>query len=106
MSDTVMRVFRMGRVGGVAAIGVGVAHFVVPRTFEPFNRLGFPKHARTFTYVNGAIETTIGVLTVSAATRRHATVLSLCYLTYLASSILGAQVRLRRNASRDASRVR
>jgi uncharacterized membrane protein len=85
---------------GAAAIGVGVAHFVAPAIFEPFNRLGFPQHARAFTYLNGAIETTIGVLTVIPRARRQATVLSLCYLTYLAISIVGTQVRLQHTLSR------
>lgn len=75
---------------------IGVAHFLVPRIFDPFNRLGFPDHARPFTYIHGAVETTIGVLVLRERTRRASTVVSACYLSYLTISILRTQVRTRR----------
>ncbi|WP_082968879.1 DoxX-like family protein [Mycobacterium sp. E2699] len=81
----------LGLLGGL----IGVAHFLVPRIFDPFNRLGFPNHARTFTYVNGAIETALGVLLLRADTRRPTAVLSACYITYLTISILRTQLRMR-----------
>ncbi|WP_055399143.1 MULTISPECIES: hypothetical protein [unclassified Mycobacterium] len=81
---------------GLITILIGLAHFLVPRIFDPFNRLGFPGHAREFTHLHGAIETTIGVLLLRARTRRPSTVVSACYLTYLTISILRTQLRTRR----------
>lgn len=82
----------LGLLGGM----IGVAHFLVPRIFDPINRLGFLNHARTFTYINGAIETALGVLLLRAHTRRPVTVLSACYITYLTISTLYTQLRMRR----------
>jgi len=86
---------------GAAAISIGLAHFAAPQVFEPFNRLGFPHNARTFTYINGGIETTLGILTAVPRTRGRAKVFGLCYIGYLATCILATQVRLRRGLSRD-----
>ncbi len=82
----------LGLLGGL----IGLAHFVVPRIFDTFNRLGFPNHARTFTYLNGAIETALGILLLRAHARRPTAVLSACYITYLTISILRTQLRTRR----------
>lgn len=101
MTDIEMRDVQIRPVHGAAAISVGLAHFAAPQVFEPFNRLGFPQHARTFTYINGGIETTLGILTAVPRTRRHAQALGLCYVGYLATCIAATQVRLRRGLSRD-----
>ncbi|OBI03683.1 hypothetical protein A5715_07690 [Mycolicibacter heraklionensis] len=86
---------QLGPAHGVAAIIIGVAHFVVPSGFDPFNRLGFPDRARTFTYINGGIETMLGILATIPRTRRHAQVLGLSYITYLTICIASTQFRLR-----------
>jgi uncharacterized membrane protein len=96
MRDIDTRSARTPRALGLLGGLIGVAHFLVPRIFDPFNRLGFPNHARTFTYINGAIETTIGALLLRPHTRRPVTVVSACYITYLTISILHTQLRMRR----------
>jgi uncharacterized membrane protein len=88
------------------AISVGLAHFLAPRVFEPFNRLGFPEHARAFTYINGGLETTLGIMRAIPRTRRHAHILGLCYITYLTTCIIATQLRSRRDAKRDSRLVR
>jgi uncharacterized membrane protein len=80
----------------LAVVVVGVAHFVAPRYFDSINRLGFPNRARTFTYVNGAVETIIGVLLALTRARRQSTVVSACYVAYLTIAILNTQLRIRR----------
>lgn len=90
----------LGVVGGL----IGVAHFLVPQIFDPFNRLGFPNHARTFTYLNGAIETALGFVLLRAHRRRPSTVLSACYVTYLTVSILRTQLRTRRGVGHRIQR--
>ena len=101
MTDTSTRRSKRGRERCVAVIVtvIGVAHFLVPRIFDPINRLGFAEHARTFTYVNGAIETTIGVMMANPRTRRQLTIISACYVIHLTSNIVRNQVRIRRGGS-------
>ncbi|WP_374025777.1 DoxX-like family protein [Mycobacterium sp. HNNTM2301] len=99
MADIDARGARTRRALGLLAGLIGVAHFLVPRIFDPFNRLGFPNHARTFTYVNGAIETALGVLMLRADTRRPTALLSACYISYLTISLLRTQLRTRRGDS-------
>ena len=102
MKNTTTRRSERGRERCVAVIVtvIGVAHFLVPRIFDPVNRLGFAEHARMFTYINGAIETTIGVLMASPRTRRQLTIVSACYVIHLTSNIVRNQVRIRRGGSR------
>lgn len=78
--------------GGTTSL-IGAAHFVAPRIFDPFNRLGFPNNVRTFTYVNGAVETVIGVLLLRPGARRPSTVVSACYISYLAVCIVATHLR-------------
>lgn len=78
---------------GLSVSIIGMAHFVAPRYFDPINRLGFPTHARTFTYVNGALETLIGLLMASPGARRQCTVVSACYVVYLTTAVLLTQQR-------------
>lgn len=75
---------------------IGAAHFVVPRLFDPVNRLGFPTRARSFTYVNGGLETLMGLLMAFPRTRRLSMFVSACYVAYLTVAILFAQLRIRR----------
>ena len=101
MTDTTTRRSGRGRERCVAVIVtvVGVAHFLVPRFFDPINRLGFAEHARMFTYINGAIETTIGVMMANPRMSRQLTIVSACYVIHLTSNIVRNQVRIRRGGS-------
>lgn len=74
-----------------AIIAIGLLHFLRPQLFDPINRLGFPGHTRQFTYVNGAIETAIGILMVSPRTVRLSTFTGACYATYLIGNIIRAR---------------
>ena len=87
---------------GVIVTVIGVAHFVVPRFFDPINRLGFAEHARMFTYINGAIETTIGVMMASPRTKRQLTIVCACYAIHLTTNIVRNQVRIRRGCSQGS----
>ncbi len=104
MTDIDTRSARTRGALGLTTSLIGVAHFLVPQMFDPFNRLGFPNHARTFTYLNGTIETTIGVLLLRPYTRRPSTVLSACYIAYLTISTLRTQLRTRRGDGHPVQR--
>ncbi|AFJ38032.1 MULTISPECIES: hypothetical protein [Mycobacterium] len=95
MSNNATRLLRRTREQNVAAIVivVGVAHFLVPRIFVPINSFGSADHARIFTYINGAIETMIGLMMANPRTRRQSAVVSACYVIYLTSNIGRNQIR-------------
>lgn len=102
MSNNTTRRSQRTREQNVAAIVivVGVAHFLIPRIFDPINSFGSADHARMFTYINGAIETMIGLMMANARTRRHSAVVSACYVIYLTSNIGRNQIRMWRGDRR------
>ncbi|OBH95874.1 hypothetical protein A5678_26115 [Mycobacterium sp. E2733] len=67
---------------------IGLAHFAVPRVFDPINRLAFRDNPRTFTYINGAIETMMGVLMAVSRTRGILAFVSTGYVVYLVVNII------------------
>lgn len=104
MGDNITCRSGSGREQSVAVIAIviviGVAHFLVPRIFDPINRFGFAEHARMFTYINGAIETTIGVMMANPRTRRQSATGSACYVIHLTSNIVRNQFRMWRGGRR------
>jgi uncharacterized membrane protein len=77
---------------GVALAATGLSHFFKPQVYEKMTALAFPKNTRRHVYVDGAIETAIGVGLVAPQTRKFAYAGIAGYLGYL---IFGA-VRSRR----------
>lgn len=77
---------------GLAVMAVGLAHFAWPGKFKPVNRwLGFTRDTRTHVYVNGGIETVLGLTLISTKTRKVNFVLSVCYPIYLGLNALRAR---------------
>lgn len=62
------------RISGLGAVlaAVGLAHFARPEAFEPLTATAFPTHTRRYTYVNGGIETALGVGLAVPKTRKLA----------------------------------
>lgn len=77
---------------GVALAATGLSHFVKPQIYDKMTAVAFPKNTRRHVYIDGAIETAIGVGLVVPQTRKFAFVGIAGYLGYL---IFGA-VRSRR----------
>ena len=77
---------RIAGVVGLAIAGVGVAHFISPQLFEPITKSAFPRDTTQHLYINGGIETLLGLGLANRSTRRLATVGSIGYLAYLASN--------------------
>jgi len=77
----------------LATTAIGLSHFLWPGVFDPINALGFPDHPRRFTYINGAIETAIGVLMARSETRRLSRVVGTCYVTYLAGNVIRTRAK-------------
>lgn len=103
-AKTVRRGLRDRRILGYAVLAVGLAHFAIPKVFDPINRLGFPRHPRTFTYINGGIESTLGALMANRRSRRQADILSICYVIHLTGNIIHAQSKRQAAAVRTTRR--
>ena len=71
-------------VAGAALAATGLAHFAKPELFEPITAPGFPDNTRRHIYLNGGIETALGVGLVVPQTRKIAVAGALGYLGYLA----------------------
>jgi uncharacterized membrane protein len=76
---------------GLAVAATGVSHFVKPELFESITAPAFPDNTRRAIYINGGIETAIGLGLLSAKTRKAALFGGLGYVAYL--GINGARNR-------------
>ncbi|MCV7257195.1 hypothetical protein [Mycobacterium shimoidei] len=81
-------------IGGVAVTACGLAHFAWPRRFEALNRkLGFTHNTRLHVFVNGGLETVLGLTLMSSRTRTANVALSIGYPIYLTLNVLRARLR-------------
>ncbi|MBV8930818.1 MAG: hypothetical protein JO152_16985 [Mycobacteriaceae bacterium] len=78
-----MRSPDVARLAGLALAAVGIAHYAKPEAFESITRRAFPNDIRQHTYVNGGIETALGVGLANPPTRRLAVAGLVGYLAYL-----------------------
>lgn len=73
-------------------IAIGLAHLIFPAAFEGISRMGWPDDPRRHVYINGCIETTIGVLLTTRQTRRPwAGIVAAIYLIYLSANVIRTQ---------------
>lgn len=78
---------RAATIAGLALAGAGVSHFVAPALYEGLTKPAFPTNTRQHVYVDGAIETAVGLGIASPKTRRLALVGLVVYLLYLAGNV-------------------
>ncbi|OBI76921.1 hypothetical protein [Mycobacterium sp. E740] len=78
---------RAATLAGLGVAGVGLAHFVRPELFESVTGQAFPRNTRQYIYVNGGIETALGIGLAVRKTRKLAIVGTLGYLAYLAGNV-------------------
>lgn len=78
----------MSRITAVGAVlaATGLAHFAKPELFEPITAPVFPTKTRQHIYLNGGIETALGVGLAVPRTRKLAMAGALGYIGYLAVS--------------------
>ena len=79
---------RIARFTGLAIAGVGLAHFISPQLFESITKSAFPDNTTQHLYINGGIETALGLGLTIRHTRGLATVGSIGYLAYLARNAI------------------
>lgn len=74
------------RLAGLAVAGIGLSHFTSPQVFEGITKQAFPRNSRQHLYINGGIETALGLGLSSAKTRPTAVVGTIGYVAYLAGN--------------------
>lgn len=80
------------KITGAALAATGLSHFVKPQIYDKLTAVAFPNNTRRHVYIDGAVETAIGVGLIVPQTRKFAVAGIVGYLGYL---IFGA-VRSRR----------
>jgi uncharacterized membrane protein len=76
------------RGAGVALAAIGLSHFARPQAYESITKAAFPDNIRRHTYIDGGIETAIGVGLIAPRTRKLALAGLFGYGAYLASNII------------------
>jgi uncharacterized membrane protein len=79
---------RVAKFAGLALAGTGLAHFASPQLFESITKSAFPRNTRQNIYINGGIETALGLGLAASKTRRLAVVGAIGYLAYLAGNVV------------------
>ena len=74
------------RLAGLAVAGIGLSHFTSPQLFDGITKQAFPRNSRQHLYINGGIETALGLGLSSAKTRPTAVVGTIGYVAYLAGN--------------------
>lgn len=78
---------RLTTIAGLGLAGVGVAHFVSPQLFDSMTRQAFPRNTRQHIYIDGGVETALGLGLAAPKTRKLALVGALGYVAYLAGNV-------------------
>jgi uncharacterized membrane protein len=73
---------------GAAISAIGLAHIVRPELFESLNRQMFMRNIRRHVYINGAIETLLGVAVIAPRARRFLPIFGALDVTYLGGNII------------------
>jgi uncharacterized membrane protein len=71
---------------GLAVAGIGLSHFTSPQLFDGITKQAFPRNSRQHLYINGGIETALGLGLSSSKTRSLAIVGTIGYAAYLAGN--------------------
>jgi uncharacterized membrane protein len=77
---------RLPGIAGLALAATGVSHFIKPELFQSITAPAFPNDTRRFIYINGGLETAIGLGLLGAKTRKPALAGALGYVAYLGAS--------------------
>ena len=78
---------RLIQIAGLGVAATGLSHFVRPELFETVTASAFPDNTLQHTYIDGAIETAIGVGLIAPKTRKLAVAGLLAYGAYLGISV-------------------
>jgi uncharacterized membrane protein len=82
---------RAATVAGLALAGTGLAHFVAPQLFQGLTESAFPDNTRQHVYIDGGIETALGLGLAAQHTRKLAVIGLVGYLIYLVGNVIRNQ---------------
>ncbi len=82
---------RAATVAGLALAGTGLAHFAAPQLFVGLTEPAFPDNTRQYVYINGGIETAVGLGLAARHTRKLGVIGLVGYLIYLAGNVIRNQ---------------
>ena len=88
MSDKNSGGSRFATLAGLGLAGIGAAHFVRPELFDDLTQQAFPRETRKHLYIDGGVETAIGLGLASRKTRKLAVIGLLGYGAYLAGNVV------------------
>jgi uncharacterized membrane protein len=74
---------RLPLISGLTLAATGVAHFIKPTAFDSLTAQAFPRNTRRFTYINGGLETALGVAIAVPQARNLAAIGGVGYFAYL-----------------------
>ncbi|BBZ79289.1 membrane protein [Mycolicibacterium anyangense] len=75
------------KLAGAVVAATGLSHFVRPELYESVSAQAFPENTLQHTYINGGIETAIGLALVAPKTRKLAVAGLVAYGAYLGANI-------------------
>ncbi len=78
---------RVATLTGLAVAGLGLAHFVKPDAFHGLTSQAFPHDTQRHLYLDGGIETALGLGLAMPKTRKLAIIGALGYGAYLAVNV-------------------
>jgi len=78
---------RTAKFAGLIVAGLGLAHFTSPQLFDGITKQAFPRNSRQHLYINGGIETALGLGLSARQTRPLTIVGTIGYLSYLAGNV-------------------
>jgi uncharacterized membrane protein len=84
--STAKRNSRFVQFGGLALAATGLAHFASPGVFESVTAAAFPRNTRQHVYIDGGLETAIGLALIVPKTRKLALIGGIGYLVYVGSN--------------------
>ena len=79
---------RAAKLVGLALAGVGASHFTNPQLFDGLTEQAFPRDTRKHVYIDGGIETALGLGLISRKTRPVAVIGLIGYGAYLAGNVV------------------
>ena len=79
---------RVATLAGLGVAAAGVSHFVAPQLSHGMTYEVFPTDTRQHIYIDGGIETALGVGLAIQKTRKLAVIGLIVYLLYLAGNVV------------------
>ena len=78
---------RPATIAGLILAVTGLSHFVVPQAYQKLTEPAFPNDTRKHIYIDGAIETAVGLGIAAPQTRKFALAGLVAYLLYLGANV-------------------